>query len=55
LLVPGDGGTIVNLTGKIYHDDCTTPLVKATIDLWHCGPDGQYDNTTQEFRIEVSV
>ncbi len=50
LTVKGEAGTLVQLSGTIRHDDCTTPYKKAKIELWHCSSEGVYDNTTNEFR-----
>src|SRR5512146_62842 len=49
LIVHGDSGTVINLSGAIYHDDCSTPLKQAVIELWHCSPDAVYDNTSDEY------
>jgi protocatechuate 3,4-dioxygenase beta subunit len=50
LLIPGQPGTKIELSGMIRHNDCTTPYKKAKIELWHCDGKGVYDNSTQEFR-----
>ena len=50
LLVAGDNGHAVQLSGTIKHNDCVTPYANAKIELWHCDPKGVYDNASQEFR-----
>lgn len=50
-LVPtGSRGAVVELSGTIRHNDCKTPYTKAKVELWHCDPDGVYDNTSEQFR-----
>ncbi|WP_336515444.1 hypothetical protein [Pollutibacter soli] len=55
LVFPGAKGTPVELSGKIRHTDCVTPYVNAKVELWHCDSEGQYDNSTQEFRYRGTV
>lgn len=50
LVVKGGPGTPVELSGTIRHNDCKTPYAKAKIELWHCSPEGKYDNTSDEYR-----
>ncbi|MDX2284429.1 MAG: catechol 1,2-dioxygenase [Bacteroidia bacterium] len=50
LRIGGEPGTPVELSGRILHDDCTTPYPNAKIELWHCSPDGVYDNESADFR-----
>ena len=50
LVVPGEPGTLVELSGIVKHNDCTTPYKKAKVELWHCANDGIYDKTSNEFR-----
>jgi catechol 1,2-dioxygenase len=49
-VIPGEPGTLVELSGIVKHNDCTTPYKKAKIELWHCANNGLYDNDTNEFR-----
>ena len=44
LIIPGDSGLIVELSGTIKHNDCITPYKNAKIELWHCDSEGVYDN-----------
>lgn len=50
LVIPGEGGTRLQLSGKIKHNDCVTPYKNAKIELWHCDEKGVYDNATADFR-----
>lgn len=50
LWVNGNPGHPVELSGVIMHKDCTTPLNKAKVELWHCDGKGVYDNDSDEFR-----
>ena len=50
LIIKGEPGIPVELTGKIKHNDCLTPYKKAKIELWHCSSDGVYDNKSDEYR-----
>ena len=50
LQIPGDPGTKLYLSGKVKHDDCTTPFKKAKVEIWHCSSKGEYDNSTDEFK-----
>ncbi len=50
LLIKGEHGSPVQLSGVIRHDDCKTPYANAKIELWHCDVNGIYDNTSDEFR-----
>ena len=50
LVIKGEPGIPVALSGIIKHNDCTTPYKKAKIELWHCSSSGVYDNTSEEYR-----
>lgn len=50
LVPPGIKGVVVELSGTIRHNDCRTPYTNAKVELWHCDPDGVYDNTSEQFR-----
>ncbi len=50
LIVTGDPGIPVELSGVIRHADCTTPYEKAKVELWHCANSGLYDNDSNEYR-----
>jgi catechol 1,2-dioxygenase len=50
LVIKGEPGSLVELSGIIKHNDCITPYKKARIELWHCSSNGVYDNTSEEYR-----
>ena len=50
LMISGEKGSPVVLSGYIRHADCTTPYKNAKIELWHCDQKGVYDNQSSEFR-----
>lgn len=50
LRIKGQPGELVNLSGYIKHNDCSTPYNNAKVELWHCDVNGVYDNQTSEFR-----
>lgn len=49
LTYSGLKGTIVNLRGKVFSEDCSTPLKNVLVEIWHCNAEGQYDNESKEF------
>ena len=55
LVIPNDPGTKLLLSGKVKHDDCTTPFRKAKIEIWHCSAKGAYDNDSDEFRYRATT
>ncbi|MDX1908274.1 MAG: catechol 1,2-dioxygenase [Bacteroidia bacterium] len=55
LVIEGEPGTPVELSGRILHDDCTTPYPNAKIELWHCDNQGVYDNESADFRYRGTV
>ncbi len=50
LVIKGEPGELVELTGMIKHKDCVTPYKNAKIELWHCDSKGVYDNETADYR-----
>jgi catechol 1,2-dioxygenase len=50
LVIKGEKGELVELLGKIKHQDCTTPYKNAKVELWHCDGNGVYDNSSSEFK-----
>ncbi|HET6556528.1 MAG TPA: hypothetical protein VFG54_04385 [Prolixibacteraceae bacterium] len=55
LLISGDAGNPVELSGTVRHKDCVTPYPKAKVELWHCDGKGVYDNTSNEFRYRATT
>jgi protocatechuate 3,4-dioxygenase beta subunit len=50
LLVKGVDGDVIDISGTVFNEDCTTPLAGAKVEIWHCDTDGNYDNDTAEYR-----
>jgi protocatechuate 3,4-dioxygenase beta subunit len=50
LVIEGQKGEPIELSGKILHEDCTTPYKNAKIELWHCDGNGVYDNESADFK-----
>ena len=47
-------GTPLTIQGRILKaEDCTTPIVNATVDIWHCDSQGEYDNDGYKCRGTV--
>jgi catechol 1,2-dioxygenase len=51
LVIKGEKGTLIELSGIIKHNDCKTPYKNAKVELWHCDTNAQYDNASDEFRF----
>jgi len=43
-------GNQITIKGKVYKSDCTSVIENAVIEIWHCNPNGEYDNTSPEFK-----
>ncbi|MCX2744020.1 catechol 1,2-dioxygenase [Mangrovivirga sp. M17] len=50
LVIPGLKGEIVEISGVIRRPDCQTVIPDAKIELWHCDPEGVYDNHSDAFK-----
>ncbi|MDX1590774.1 MAG: hypothetical protein R3283_02355 [Balneolaceae bacterium] len=50
LVIAGEGGKVVELSGTVRHQDCITPYSNAKVELWHCDNKGVYDNSSDAFR-----
>jgi catechol 1,2-dioxygenase len=55
LIIKGEPGVPVELSGIVKHIDCVTPYKNAKIELWHCNNNGLYDNTSAEYRYRGTV
>lgn len=55
LIVGSQAGTSLNITGKIYGEDCETPLADATLDIWHADDAGEYDNSSPDYLFRGKV
>jgi protocatechuate 3,4-dioxygenase beta subunit len=50
LVIAGESGTPIELSGLVRHKDCVTPCKNAKVELWHCDAKGVYDNATSAYR-----
>ncbi|MFT3910274.1 MAG: hypothetical protein QM737_12665 [Ferruginibacter sp.] len=50
LVIPGETGDAIELSGVVNHNDCITPYKNAKVELWHCSGKGVYDNASEEYR-----
>ncbi len=55
LLIKGDSGIEVILTGTVKHKDCVSPYKGAKVELWHCDANERYDNASDEFRYRATT
>lgn len=44
LTFEGLQGNVITVKGKVFGDDCITPLENALVEIWHCDTKGEYDN-----------
>ncbi|MDH3648614.1 MAG: catechol 1,2-dioxygenase, partial [Saprospiraceae bacterium] len=49
LVIAGMQGEEVVLRGRIMHDDCSTPIKDARVELWHCSAEEVYDNESNDY------
>lgn len=49
LTYAGLKGITLNIKGKVFGDDCITPLKNVLVEVWHCNSEGQYDNESNDF------
>ena len=49
LTFKGQIGSIVEIKGSVFKQDCKTPLKNALIEIWHCDTKGKYDNNSAHF------
>ena len=50
LTYDGLAGNRILLKGKVFKQDCVTPLKAALVEIWHCNTEGEYDNDTKDFK-----
>ena len=48
-------GSILNLKGIVYGKDCVTPLEDVSVEIWHCDTEGNYDNTSSEYKHRATT
>jgi protocatechuate 3,4-dioxygenase beta subunit len=46
-------GTQIQIKGKVFEDDCITPIPNAMVEIWHCNTKGEYDNSSQDFQLRA--
>ena len=49
LTFEGLDGNVIELKGKVFKEDCSTPLIGALVETWHCDTAGDYDNNSAKF------
>jgi len=50
LMDKGVAGNRVEIKGKVFGSDCTTPIEKAQVEIWHCDTEGEYDNHSKAYK-----
>jgi len=50
LTFTGIAGNVIELKGKVFKEDCSTPLENALVEVWHCDTAGNYDNSSSDFK-----
>ena len=56
LNVLNEAGTPVLIHGRVLSSqDCTTPLRGAIVDVWHADHQGEYDNTSSDFKFRGRI
>lgn len=55
LVIAGEKGELIELFGKVKHDDCSTPYTHAKVELWHCDGNGVYDNESPDYKYRGTV
>jgi len=48
-------GTPLTIQGSIYGTDCDTPIIGATVDVWHADDSGDYDNSSSAYALRGRV
>lgn len=48
-------GERIVLSGRVFTDDCATPLVGALLDIWQADKDGVYHDAGANFRLRGQV
>ncbi len=57
-MTTGEVGKALRITGTVYDgEDCQRKRVlpNSTIDVWHAGTDGNYDNNSKDFRFRTKI
>ena len=52
LNVLDEAGTPILIRGQVLSStDCSTPLPNAIVDVWHADDEGEYDNTSSDYKF----
>ncbi|MCT4623526.1 MAG: hypothetical protein N4A46_07875 [Schleiferiaceae bacterium] len=54
LLNAGIKGAELQIAGQVFGKDCIKPLAGYLVEIWQCDTEGNYDNTSDEFRLRGS-
>ncbi|HHG85553.1 MAG TPA: hypothetical protein ENJ82_12470 [Bacteroidetes bacterium] len=54
LTFAGLKGSRVTLKGRVFQDDCITPVPNALVEIWHCDTEGAYDNESDAYLHRAS-
>jgi len=49
LTFAGLKGSIVEISGKVFGEDCISPVKNVLVEIWHCDTQGEYDNKSSKF------
>lgn len=52
---PSEPGDRLEVSGRVLHHDCKTPVKGALLDIWHADLEGRYDNSSADFRLRGQV
>lgn len=50
LTYEGLKGSVILLQGKVYSEDCVTPVSNALVEIWHADTSGKYDNSSKKMQ-----
>ena len=50
LTFKGLKGSVITIKGRVFGEDCKTPLENALVEIWHCDTEGTYDNDSAAFK-----
>ena len=55
IISPGSTGIPMNLTGKVFSDNGSTPLDNALVEIWQCDEKEYYDNASDDYLFRGAV
>ncbi len=44
-------GTRLQLKGRVFREDCVTPIKNALVEIWQCSTEGEYDNESEKYTL----